>query len=298
MSRNFRLGAFIVFTLLVLAVGVFLIGNKEFMFRRTFPVKAAFQTVAGLNQGADVRLGGIRAGTVQRIDLPASVDDKVTVVMTMQESARPLIHRDSVASIKTAGLLGDEYLDISFGSRDSPQLGDGEEIHSTKPVDVTELTSSVAAQTKATLASVQEDMQALKQNFLLRGYFDKRGYEDSGELTRQAIAQLPSRAPSKAFEYPVDELFDKPDNAKLQHERQLKEAGSYLEQAKYSLAVIAVSSVLGDTQKERALTQAKSAVIRNYLVANFKFDDTRLKTIGLGKTRAAGDTSKVRILIY
>jgi hypothetical protein len=39
-------------------------------------------------------------------------------------------------------------------------------------------------------------------------------------------------------------------------------------------------------------------ISRNYLVQNFKFDDTRVKIIGLGKSPKAGETSGGEILIY
>jgi len=38
--------------------------------------------------------------------------------------------------------------------------------------------------------------------------------------------------------------------------------------------------------------------VRDYLVANFRLDDTRLRTKGLGKTLAPDDGGKVRILVY
>jgi hypothetical protein len=45
-------------------------------------------------------------------------------------------------------------------------------------------------------------------------------------------------------------------------------------------------------------TEAQAMVIRNYLVQNFRLDDTRIKTMGRGKTDDAGDTGKVEILVY
>lgn len=298
MSRTFRLGAFIVGTLLILAAGVFLIGDKEFLFSSTFPLKADFQNVAGLSLGADVRVGGLREGTIQRIELPSKPDEKVTVVMKMHDSTRNIIRKDSVASIKTEGLLGDKYVEISFGSKEAPQVQDGDAIRSVSPVDVAEVASSVAAQSKAVLSAIQEDVEALKKNFLLRGFFNKRGYEDSADLNRHAISRLPTKSHIKEFEYSASELFEEPDSAKLKNEKVLKEAGTFLEQNKFGLVVVAASEVLGDSDKQRVLTQAKAMVVRDYLAENFKLDDTRIKTIGLGKTKALGDTSKVRILIY
>jgi outer membrane protein OmpA-like peptidoglycan-associated protein len=298
MSRTFRLGAFIVGTLLILATGVFLIGEKEFLFSPTFPLKADFQNVAGLSVGADVRVGGLREGTIQRIELPSRPDEKVTVVMKMQDSTRNIIRKDSVASIKTEGLLGDKYVEISFGSKEAPQVQGGDAIRSVSPVDVAEVASSVAAQSKAVLTAVQEDVEALKRNFLLSGFFNKRGYEDSADLNKHAISRLPAKPHTKEFVYSASELFEQPDSAKLKNEKALKEAGTFLEQNKFGLVVVAASEVLGDSDKDRVLTQAKAMVVRDYLAQNFRLDDTRIKTIGLGKTKAMGDTSTVRILIY
>ncbi len=44
---------------------------------------------------------------------------------------------------------------------------------------------------------MQEDMEAVKHNFLLSHFFHKRGYEDSADLTKNEIAQLPSEPAMK-----------------------------------------------------------------------------------------------------
>src|ERR1700674_2743212 len=105
MSREFRLGLFIVATLSILAAGVFLIGSKESLFRSTYHLKAQFQNVSGLIDGADVRVGGIHKGTVRSIQLPHRPDEKLTVLMDLENATRDVIKKDSVASIKSEGLL-------------------------------------------------------------------------------------------------------------------------------------------------------------------------------------------------
>jgi hypothetical protein len=39
-------------------------------------------------------------------------------------------------------------------------------------------------------------------------------------------------------------------------------------------------------------------VVRNYLVQNFRLEDTRIKTIGLGKTDEGGENGKIGIFVY
>ena len=116
MSRAARLGAFIIATLAILAAGIFVIGSKQYLFTSTYRLKAQFATVVGLDSGAEVRVGGVHSGTVRGIELPNNPAGKITVLMDLQRSTHDIIKQDSVAAIETEGLLGNEYVSISFGS--------------------------------------------------------------------------------------------------------------------------------------------------------------------------------------
>src|SRR5436853_7937642 len=139
MSSAFRLGVFIVGTLLFFAIGVFLIGDREFLFKSTYHLKADFDNVKGLNNGAEVRVGGIHKGTVKRIDLPPRPDERVTVVMNLDTGTRNILKKDSVASIRSEGLVGDKYVEISFGSKEAEKLKDWDTIGSQPPQDISDL---------------------------------------------------------------------------------------------------------------------------------------------------------------
>jgi phospholipid/cholesterol/gamma-HCH transport system substrate-binding protein len=360
MSRIARLGAFIVATLAVLAVGVFLIGSQENLFRSTYQLKAQFDNVAGLGVGADVQVGGVHSGNVRSIKLPHKPGDKVIVVMDLDRSTKEIVKRDSVASIETEGVLGDQFVAISFGSAGQAEVADGETIQSVPPLELgamlakanaildssqqavvnttaaTAHLNSVSAkidsgqgtvgalvndkqlyinleQTTTTLhdtmlqaqtgvTDFQENMEALKHNFFLSGYYKKRGYEDSSELAANKISGLPQSAPVKTFTYTAKQLFDGRASAKMTDQKTLKAAGDFLAQAQFGLAVIEVSTGMdGDTQKDLVLTEARAMVIREYLVENFGFDDSQLKTLGMGKQTGANleaDWGSIQILIY
>ncbi len=298
-SNSMGLGIFIVVALLILAAGVFLIGDKDFLFNSTYRLKAGFQNVVGLNKGADVRVGGLREGTVSEIDLSRPPDRTVTVVMKMRKATMGVLRKDSIAAIKTEGILGDKYVEITLGSKEAATVEDGDAIHSEPTVDVADVANSVALQVKSTLAAVQVDMEALRQNFLLRGFFNRRGYEDAGDLTKHATARLPAKRALKEFAYEVGDLFDKADGVKLKNQKVLDEAGQFLEKNGFGVAVVVVSAgMVGDSEKERTLTQTQAMGVRDYLVQTFAVDDTRVKTMGLGKTKQAGDSGKVKILVY
>jgi outer membrane protein OmpA-like peptidoglycan-associated protein len=298
MSKAFRMGVFVIFALLSLSAGIFLIGNKEFLFDPTYRLKTDFQNVSGLENGSEVRVGGIHEGTISRIDLPTEPGGKVTVVMTLHDSTKNIIRKDSIASIKTEGLLGNKYLEITFGTGKAQAVQNEDVIASEAPVDFGEQAKSLAAEAKTGVEAFGDNMEALQHNFLLSGFFKKRGYNDPSELVKDSISKVPAGPRANEFDYDAAKLFDKPDNAELKNKKAIDEAGRYLQENKFGLAVVTSSAATGDTGKDRLLTKARAKVIRDYLVQNFKLDDTRIKIIGLGKSKRAGDTGKVQILVY
>jgi len=359
MSSTVRLGAFILVSLILFGVMVFWVGDRQFLFSRTYHVKAPFENVAGLDEGAPVRAGGVRVGTVERIHLPHQPGDKVSVILKLENSTREVIKKDSIASIETEGLLGSKYVAISFGSMETGQVKDGDTLESRPPIDYTDVAkkasqlldsaqeaidsskiaignindasddmksitgkmdsgqgtlgamlndqsmyrnlNATTEQARAGAASFQEDMEALKHNFFLRGFFKKRGYYDSTELTKHAIARLPNRSPLRTFTFDGKELFGKPDSPKLAKEKLLNEVGTFLESNPYGLAVIAAQTGLtGEQEKNLQLSQARAMVVRQYLAQKFRVDDTRIKTMGTGEGgQASLDRSgRVTIVIY
>jgi phospholipid/cholesterol/gamma-HCH transport system substrate-binding protein len=155
---------------------------------------------------------------------------------------------------------------------------------------------------QAGVASFQENMDAMKQNFLLRGYFKNRGYENSSDLAKNEIMALPQTPPLKTFAFESQQLFEKVDTAKPKNQKSLRGAGQFLADTEFGVAVVAVSTgTAGDAQKDLVLTQARAMVVRDYLVGNFSFDDAQLKTLGLGKgksPKADSGWGTVEIIVY
>lgn len=373
MSRTIRIGAFIFVALLIFGAAVFLIGEKQFLFSPTYKLKANFDNVAGLDEGAPVRAGGVRIGTVNKIQLPGRPNEKVLIEMQLENSTQSVIRKDSVAAIETEGLLGSKYLEITFGSAQGAPIRDGDTLPTRPPLDyadiarkagnaidstkqaidaakeaidmskaainnltvatddvksitdkinsgegtigafvndrrtfdnINAITASlrgVVDEAKVGVVSFQENMEALKHNFLLRGFFKDRGYFDSADLTRYAIDRIPDETPAKKFVITNKDLFDKPDNAKLDKEKLLTEVGKYLEGNPYGLVVIvARTGALGTKEENLTVSQARAAVVRQYLAETFKIDDSRIRTFGMGESLQSdvGKDGLLEILIY
>ena len=359
MSRAARLGAFIIVALTILVSGIFIIGGRQYMFTSTYRLNAQFGSVVGLDSGADVRVGGVHSGSVRSVELPSKPTDKITVWMDLDRSSHNIIKQDSIATIQTEGLLGNEYVAISFGSANGTNVVDGGTIASEPPLEmsalikktdrildssqeaiknVTQATANLSSistkidngqgtvgslindkkiytqldqttsglrdtvtKAQAGVADFQENMEALKKNFLLRGYFKNRGYENSADLTKNEILHLPQTEPMKTFTYDPKLLFDKVDTAKPKNQKSLRAAGQFLADNEFGVAVVVVSTgMAGDTEKDLVLTQARASVVRDYLVNNFGFDDSELKTFGVGKKNGTNEASwgTVEIIVY
>jgi outer membrane protein OmpA-like peptidoglycan-associated protein len=162
--------------------------------------------------------------------------------------------------------------------------------------------NDAVAHAQAGVTDFQENMEAMKHNFFLRGYFKNRGYEDSAELAKDEIVSLPQGAPQKTFTFEAKQLFDKVDTAKLKNQKSLDAAGDFLTDTNFGVAVVAAySSMEGDAGKDLVLTQGRALVVREYLVENYGFDDRRLKTLAMGKkTGTSPETGwgAIQILVY
>lgn len=162
MSRAIVVGLFVFGALIILIAAVFLIGRKELLFSETFELRTEFPNVAGLAPGSEVRIGGLRKGTVKAIRLPESPGENVTVILSVERDTRNLIRRDSVAGIATEGLLGSKHVSISFGSSAAEPVQDGDTLRSVTPTDYSDLIDRANKVIEQTGEALDEAKTALR----------------------------------------------------------------------------------------------------------------------------------------
>jgi len=222
-GQKIKTGAFVLVSLILLLIIIFLIGKQKNMFGGTFSVQAHFKNISGLKEGNYVRYAGINVGTVDNIAMLN--DTTVMVTLLLENDIRPYIKEDAMAGIGSDGLMGDKLVTIAPGNSSSAIVKDGGKIKAVNPVDVDRIvnnlskisdnaealtgslanvmtkinngegsfgrlvnddklvrnlegTLSSAKETvgtvKKTATSVNDNMEAAKHSFLLRGFFRKR----------------------------------------------------------------------------------------------------------------------------
>jgi phospholipid/cholesterol/gamma-HCH transport system substrate-binding protein len=134
-------GIFLVFGLLCIGYMTVKLGHVSFLSDNSYSLFARFTSVTGLRVGSSVHILGIEVGRVERLTMDQK-DQKAVVEIRIQEGIK--IYDDAIASIKTEGLIGDQYLSIDPGGAGAP-LTPGGSITETQPaIDVADLIGKYA----------------------------------------------------------------------------------------------------------------------------------------------------------
>ncbi len=109
-----RVGMFIIVALLCLAGGIVLMGQKTKLFASTETLSVIMKDVAGLKAGAPVWLAGMDVGVVTYLGFEhPEKSNEVEIVLELDHDSLKKIGPDSVVTIKTRGLMGEKYVDIT-----------------------------------------------------------------------------------------------------------------------------------------------------------------------------------------
>lgn len=124
-----RVGLTVLFASITLAVLIFLMSGTGGILTKKITLKAYFDNSGGLRVGAPVRLEGVDIGNVQSIRLvPGHPGTPVEVVMKVNTTYAFNLKKDSTASLETAGVLGETYINISSTFAKGAPLQDGDTV--------------------------------------------------------------------------------------------------------------------------------------------------------------------------
>jgi len=120
-TRDFVVGLFVLAGLLAVAYLSLSVGGASYSGRRGLELIAVFDDVGGLSSRSPVKISGVKVGQVESIQLDP--DLRAAVSLDLDPSLELPV--DSSAAIRTAGLLGDQYVSLEPGA-DDELLGPGE----------------------------------------------------------------------------------------------------------------------------------------------------------------------------
>lgn len=111
---------------MTLALLVFLISGTSGLFTKKATLTTYFDNAEGLRSGQPVDLQGVAIGNVRSVHVvPGRPLAPVEVVMRINAKYLPFIHEDSKATVMTAGVLGESFVDIDSKGAKGPIIKDG-----------------------------------------------------------------------------------------------------------------------------------------------------------------------------
>ena len=133
------------------AVGLFLVagficfaylsvklGDLNFFSDKTYKVMASFNSISGLKEGASVEIAGVQIGKVAKVYLDTE-NYEAQVELAINKGV--VLQEDSIASVRTAGIIGDKYIKISPGGSPENIEPGGEIIETESAINIEELVS-------------------------------------------------------------------------------------------------------------------------------------------------------------
>lgn len=129
MARNreeVKVGAMIVVAVVIFLTTLIFVGGVNLFRQKRVVYTAYFKFAGGLEPGSFVRFGGLKVGVVR--DAEIDPEDSTRVRVHLLVNAGTPIRTDSRARISSLGFLGENYVEVSPGTREADRLPPGSEI--------------------------------------------------------------------------------------------------------------------------------------------------------------------------
>jgi phospholipid/cholesterol/gamma-HCH transport system substrate-binding protein len=140
-----RVGITVIFASLVLALLLFLMSGTGGYFSKRIRLVSYFDNAEGLREGAPVRLSGVDIGNVVSIHIVPDKDKQLTpveVVMKVSTKYGFNLRRDTKASLETAGVLGETFMDMDSSEAVGPPAQNGDTLPTRTHPDFNEVVRS------------------------------------------------------------------------------------------------------------------------------------------------------------
>jgi phospholipid/cholesterol/gamma-HCH transport system substrate-binding protein len=170
MTKQIKVGIFVVVGFALLTLTVFLIGDDAHYWERKVHYVAPFKDVQGLKPGGPVRLGGVDIGTVTSVGYDDKrPDDRIYVKISVMKDEARRVRQGAVAHVTGKGLLGDKMIEITIPDQSAPPQPPDSELMTEEAGDLMTEVTHMSAQVKRTLDNIEN---------ATRGFGDPRFGED------------------------------------------------------------------------------------------------------------------------
>jgi phospholipid/cholesterol/gamma-HCH transport system substrate-binding protein len=186
-----KVGALVIISLTILSAIVVLVLGVESPFADRYTLYTYLPNISGLREDSPVLLEGVTAGSVEEYEFASgSLEKGVRIKMRILKQYQSRIRTDSIAKLRSMGLLGDKYIEITQGTANGRVLEEGEVITGAPPLDLDEMIAK-GTHTFDNLSSTVDNIKAITQGILEgqgtvgRLMRDDALFKNANELTRK-----------------------------------------------------------------------------------------------------------------
>ncbi len=129
-------GLFIIAGILCLAYLSIRLGKMEIVGKKGYEIYGVFSNIGGLKVGSSVEIAGVNVGQVKSIRLESY---QANVVLNLPNDVK--VQEDAIVSVKTRGLIGEKYIEITPGGSEKIIKPGGRILETQPPIDIEELIS-------------------------------------------------------------------------------------------------------------------------------------------------------------
>jgi phospholipid/cholesterol/gamma-HCH transport system substrate-binding protein len=140
-NEEIKVGVVIVVSALLFLVALVFVGGVNLLRKKKADYTTYFKFAGGLEPGSLVRFGGLKVGTVKSTSLDPEDTTRIRIILQVDEGTP--IRTNSMARISSLGFLGENYLEISAGTRDAAPLPPGSEIPAAEIVQLADVFNNV-----------------------------------------------------------------------------------------------------------------------------------------------------------
>ena len=140
-QEEIKAGALIVVTIVLFLTALIFVGGVNLLRKQRVTYTTYFKFAGGLEPGAFVRFGGLKVGTVQSAEIDPKDSTRIRVRLSVNSSTP--VRANSRARISTLGFLGENYVEVSPGTRDAELLKPGSELPAAEIVQLADVFNNV-----------------------------------------------------------------------------------------------------------------------------------------------------------
>jgi phospholipid/cholesterol/gamma-HCH transport system substrate-binding protein len=195
--RTFRIGLLVAVALAIFMLTILSLGQEQRFWQRKVQYEIRFARTNGLQKGAIVSLNGVTIGSVDELRFPPDpTDTHIQVLINVASHVAERIREDTTANLRTYGLLGDRYIELSAGSAAAAPLAPGSRIPAVDPIDYEQVIGQsggdIVSNVVEVTASLRDVLQSIQRGEGLLGAMVRN--RELGEATitdlRQTMANL------------------------------------------------------------------------------------------------------------